>query len=175
MHGHIILVFTPENLGLDPSVLPRPHQEGEHSGADRVKIAALLNEHSALSGFTVANNHGTNGFVRYDGTRFLARKALCLDPRDLTLVGEGEAWAGKESAVDLTCWVSVDRSRSGRLAPGGWNSDDCKVGVTVVNDPSRDDKTRLNIFIVAPTLVAAREALVGTLDGSKPITTKFLV
>lgn len=168
MYGHALLVFHPREVGIDPSALPTkpPSSDDGYHRTDLEKIVVAING-SPLRGFTVGNNTSHDELIRYDGTRLIARVGFMLDPRDDEMTAEHTAYAGKERSVDLNVWVSVDRTRPDRLACGSWKNEDGTVGVTVTNDPSKDDRTRMNVYVVAPTLRQAREALIATLEGTK--------
>ncbi len=168
MYGYALLVFTPRTIGIEPSAMPvRPPSPDEgYSSADLQMIREAVAK-SPLAGFSVGNNTSHDGLLRYDGKRLVARIAFDFDPREGVMAGERSAYAGKESMVNLTVWFSVDRSRQDRLAPGSWASEDKSVGVTITNDPAKDDHDRMCIFVVAMTMAAAREALIATLEGKK--------
>lgn len=167
MYGHLLLSFRPQDVGVDPEAIPKNDRDGEWSSTQHQEVVRLLNASSALGGFKVANSYGQDGHLTYEGSSFIGRINLQLDPRCGRLFVEERSYAGKEFSVELHAWVSVDRTRSDRLVCGAWSNEDKTVGVKVVNDPSKDDRNRMHVFVVAPTIVAAREALLAALEGAK--------
>lgn len=166
MYGHLFVLFRPNDVGVDPAAIPKKDRDGEWGSTHRQEVANLLSS-SPLAGFTIADHYGQNGFLTYDGSSFIGRVDLQIDPRGGKLFLEGRRYVGKEHSAEIYAWVSVDRTRSDRLACGSWASEDKTVGVTITNDPSKDDRCRMRVFVIAPTVVAAREALIATLEGTK--------
>lgn len=170
MYGHVFLQFTREAVQVEKYDLPKPDEaDGGYRTESLGRIVQAL-DGSPLTKFTVANNVNQDDFVRFDGRLFTARIGLQFDPRSGKLYGERAPYAGCEHVANLHCWVSVNRTRQGRLDSGMWNSENGASGMQITNAPSRDDMSRMHIFVVAPLLGMAREVLVKTLTGEiKPV------
>lgn len=161
MHGYGLIEFPASILGPEIGEVELARfrtRDGE--GEFQTAINA-----SPLNGFEASRNTSQDDWVRVDAGVLEARIEVAIDPRTDTQYGEDRAWAGKEVRVDLFVWVSVDRSRPVHLRCGTVSTSENRVGVEIVNNPTKDDKTRMRIHVIAPTLAEARATLLATLRG----------
>ena len=165
MYEYIFILIPVAGLDLPADALPVPSKDGNSSSAAREQITKALNG-TSLAGFTVADNTTYDNHVRLVGDMFHLRVALSLDPR--TGAMRGAKYAKMAATVSVRCWVSVDRARPDRLSCGIWNDGEAQtVGVEITNDPSKDDANRMSIYVIAPDIASAQEALLQTLRGEK--------
>ena len=167
MFGYVLLVVPVTALELPPAALPQRPYDGDFTSGERDQITEAL-KGTPLAGFSVANNTSHDNHVRLAGDEFHLRVALFLDPRSGEMRGKRAKFAELASAVNVRCWVSVNRATSGRLTCGTWNDgEEHAVGVEITNDPSKDDPNRMHVFVIAPDMFRAQDALLQTLRGEK--------
>lgn len=165
MYGFIYLIFIPEDAGVSPSSYNCAVTDTDPEDLNNFQ-KALTAEGSKIAHLNGANNVHHPGQVMRGGKHLQACVRLLFDPTSEELTEEKMFEDIPQVFVEIHCWVTVTRTDEKRLKPGSWRETTFIAGILIYPDPSKEDSRRMRIIVKANTLVSARLALIGVLEGT---------
>jgi len=159
MNGYLKLRFSPKSVGLkvkECSLADVPESEG----LARTKQVIAKSKLSFMEGAMNANHFG---FAKLDGDSVIACTDLNIDPRIMDFSCRYDLKEIEPIGVNLTCWIEV--SDMTKIANLGYKKMGEKFGVSVIYDPTKDDRPRIKIEILGGSLLQVKDALFEILAG----------